>query len=499
MEKSKVVIIYPPTGSITDYNTPMGALYIATYLQEHGYDVKFIDCSVEDDWHNQVSAEVKDAICIGSYCMSIHIKYLIPLLEEVKKINPSIKTVLGGAHPTLFPEQTAADPLVDFVVVGEGEETMLELVQFIEENATDFSSVKGISFKTGVGGVHSTPNREFIDMDTLPFVDWSLMSQKALDSMKTKIARVQTSRGCPFLCAFCINVVSKNGKMRYRSPQKVVDEIEHLVNTYGVKRIGIRDEVFLLNRQKAREIAEGIIDRGIKITWLANPHVRFLRESWVDDEYLDLLKRSGCTKLQCGGESGSQRVLDMLHKTVTPEDILNFVRRTNKHGIISLVAFMTGLPTETREEQLETLKLIWRILDLAPETFINGAAMFRPYPGGELFDRCVKEYGLEIPKTFKDWADVETIGGNKPPWVDRLWFDQNLWTHVTFARLSKVGQLTEMCKKISQKYGIHYAIAAYLYGKLSHARLKYNYYGFPFEFYALHLLWKWRGEIPELS
>jgi radical SAM superfamily enzyme YgiQ (UPF0313 family) len=189
----------------------------------------------------------------------------------------------------------------------------------------------------------------------------------------------------------------------------------------------------------------------------------------------------------------------MLHKTVTPEDTLNFVRRTKKHGIISLVAFMTGLPTETREEQLATLKLIWQIMEIAPETFINGAAMFRPYPGGELFDRCVTEYNLEMPNTFRDWANIETLGGNKPPWIERLWFDQNLWTHVTFARLSKIGLLNDTCMKILKRYGLHYAIAAYFYGKLSHIRLKYNYYGFPFEFYALHLLWKWRGEMPELS
>lgn len=116
--KSKVVLIYPPTGTITDYNTPTGTLYVATYLEQNGYNVKFIDCSVDGDWHKKVLTEVKDAICFGSYCMSIHIKHLVPLLEEIKAANPNIKTVLGGAHPTIFPEQTAADLLVDFVVRG---------------------------------------------------------------------------------------------------------------------------------------------------------------------------------------------------------------------------------------------------------------------------------------------------------------------------------------------------------------------------------------------
>jgi len=497
--KQKVVLIYPPTGTIEDYNTPTGTLYVATYLEQNGYDVRFIDCSVEVDWHERVLEEIKDAICFGSYCMSIHIKHLVPLLTEIKKINPNIKTVLGGAHPTLFPEQTAADPLVDFAVRGEGEGTMLELVQFIERGATDFSEVKGIAFKNPTGVVHNTPDREFMDMETLPFVNWSLMSPKAIKSMSEKIARVQTSRGCLFKCSFCINVITKNTKMRYRSPKRILDEIEYMIKKWGVHRIGIRDEVFLSNRKQAREIAEGIIERGIKITWLANPHIRFTREAWIDDEFLDLLVRSGCTKLQCGGESGNQRILDMLHKTVTPEDNLIFVKRAKKHNIIPLIAFMTGLPTETRDEQLETLKLIWQILEANPNTFINGAAMFRPYPGGELYEQCIRDYNLKMPDTFKGWANIETIGGTKPPWIKHLYFSQNLWTHVTFARFEKLGMLGDMCKKINTKFGLFAAVAAYIWGKVSYYRLKYNYYDFLIDFMILQAYWSYRGEVPEMS
>ena len=496
---SKIVLIYPPTGTITDYNTPTGTLYVATYLQQHGYNVKFIDCSVEEDWHEKVITEIKDALVFGSYCMSIHIKYLVPLMEEIKALNPGIKTVLGGAHPTIFPEQTAADPLIDFVVRGEGEGTMLELVQFIEKGATDFSGVKGISYKEASGAVYSTPNREFMDMETLPFVNWSFMCEKALKTMRERIARIQTSRGCYFKCTFCINVVSKNGKMRYRSPKRVLDEIEHMINTYGTRRFGVRDEVFLTNREQVRGFAQGIIDRGLKITWFANPHIKFTRTVWIDDEFMELLVRSGCNKLQCGGESGSQRVLDMLRKTVSPDDILTFVKRAHKYKIVPLVAFMTGLPTETKAEQLETLKLIWQILEAAPETFINGAAMFRPYPGGELYEQCVRDYGLEMPETFRGWTDVETIGGTKPPWVKDLYFSQNLWMHTMFARYEKLGQLNGICKKIYDKYGLFAAIAAYFWGKISYYRLKYNYYGFPIDFKIIQAYWHYRGEIPELS
>ena len=495
---TKILMIYPPVGYFTDYNTPTGTLYVATYLQEKGHDVKFIDCSIEENFYQKVMGEVKTASCLGSYCMSIHVKHLVPLLIDVKKANPNIKIILGGPHPTLFPEQTAEDDLIDFVVRGEGEETMLELVDAIEKGAADFSGIKGITYKQD-GKIISTPQRDFIDMDTLPFIDWSLMSQKALDSMKEKIARVQATRGCPFKCSFCLNVVTNNRKMRYKSPSKVVDEIEHMVKNYGVKRIGFRDEVFLTKREHSRAIAEEIIRRNIKITWLGNPHTRFLREAWIDDGFLDTLSKSGCNKLQCGGESGSQRILDMLHKTQTPEDILNFVKRCKEHNIVPLVAFMSGIPSETKEEQLQTLKLIWQILEINPQTFINGPAMFRPYPGGELYDRCVVEYGLEMPKTFKDWAQAETVGGSKPPWVEEIYFTQNLWTHVMFARLEKLGQLWGICGKIAKKYSYAHAVAAYIFGKIAYYRLKHCYYKYPVDFWLLHVYWKIKGEVPELS
>ena len=498
MPKTKILMLYPPCGYFHYYNTPTGILYVATVLKERGYEVKFVDCLVEKDYRTKIMAELDGTLCVGAYCMSTHIKYLLPLLQAIKDVNPAIKVVLGGPHPTLFPEQTAGDGLVDFVVRGEGEETMLELVDALERGETDFAHIESISYKQD-GGVVSTPNRKFLDMDSLPFVDWNLMSPAAIKSMVSLVGRVQTSRGCPFKCAFCINVVTNNRKMRYRSPVKVVDEIEHLVNVFGVRRIGIRDEVFLANRQQAREIAEEIIRRKIKITWIANPHIRYLREAWVDDAFLSLLVKSGCNKLQSGGESGSQRILDMLHKTITPADIINSVRRLKRHGITPLVAFLTGVPGETEKEQLTTLRLIWRILEIAPETFINGPAIYRPYPGGELYDKCVREYGLKMPKSLREWMHLEVVGGTKPPWVKKMYLIQNLWTHVTFARFSKLGQLGWMCKKIFKKYGVAAAIAAFIFAKVAHFRLKHCFYFFPIEFWLLHLYWRIKGEVPEYS
>ena len=196
-------------------------------------------------------------------------------------------------------------------------------------------------------------------------------------------------------------------------------------------------------------------------------------------------------------------MLDILHKMITPDDILNFVERAKKHGIMPVISFLTGVPGETKEEQLETLRLIWKILEIEPRTIINGPAMYRPYPGGELFDMCVNTYGLKMPETLSGWVNTESLGGPKPPWVENLYFTQNLWTHVTFACYSKSGQLRKMCIDIFRSRGVMCgvipALAVFVFAKLAHFRLKHCFYKFPIEFWLLHIYWRIQGSVPEYS
>lgn len=282
--------------------------------------------------------------------------------------------------------------------------------------------------------------------------------------------------------------------MRYRSPENVLDEIEILYKEHKITRIGFRDEIFISNRKQVKEIAQGLIDRGIKVTWIANPRCEFLRESFIDDDYLKLLADSGANKLQCGGESGSQRVLDMLRKGIKVEDILNFVRRAKKFNIIPLVAFMTGLPTETEEEQMQTMRLIRDILRIHPKAIINGPASFRPYPGGELYDMCIKEYGLKMPESLEEWADAEELGGTRPPWVRDAVLNRFLWTSVKVATLSPK-QIWDKTYKNPLK-----CLAVFLFSFVCKFRLRYVFYKLPVEFYLLE--WWYRfilRKIPDFS
>ncbi len=174
----------------------------------------------------------------------------------------------------------------------------------------------------------------------------------------------------------------------------------------------------------------------------------------------------------------------MLRKPITPEDILTFVRRSAKFDITSVVSFMTGLPGETREEQLETLALIWKILEIAPGTFINGPALWRPYPGGDLFDQAV-ELGLEVPQTFREWMHLDTMGGPKAPWVKDLHFNQFEWYHVQHARASNLGQVRAVFNDASWLKFLFRSV----YAKISLFRLKRTAYKFLVDFKLLYRAW----------
>lgn len=491
--RPKTVLVYPPTGSVETYNTPTGLLYIATYLNTHGYPVKLVDCSVEPAYRDILEREVKDADFLGVYAMSVHVRHVLPEIERLKKINPRMKIIWGGPHALLFPEETAKSSLADIVARCEGEELMLEILREYEAGRLDLNKINGICFKDD-GRVVTTPDRGFIDMNTLPFLDWSLVKKEVMEVIKNTIIRVQASRGCPYKCTFCINVVTKNRKMRYRDPQHVLDEIEYIYHEYNIKRVGFRDEIFLSNRRQVKAIAEGLLERNIRVTWLANPRVEYLRESYIDDDALKLLTDSGCTKLQGGAESGSQRILDLLRKDITVDDILNFVRRTKKFNIIPVIAFLTGIPTETEKEQLETLRLIREIRRIQPKAWINGPANFRPYPGGELYDMCVKQYGLKMPESLEEWARAEILGGARPPWVRKMYFNQFIWTAVKAAIYPR----QFLWEKIRQNLARGLAISCFVL--VSKFRLRFLFYRFPIEFRLLDWYYKYiLREVPEFS
>lgn len=486
----KVLLIYPNfPEKVGRLNLPMGLMYVGSYLCHAGYKVCILDLNnIQNMAHAcaKIKSELAGAIAVGFSVMSAQIPNALEVSKYVKQVDPTIPIIWGGVHPTLYPKQVAQCEFIDFAVRGEGEITALELLKAIEQNG-NFENVRGIAFQSSERQeVTMTDSREFIDMNKLPPIEWKLLESMKLGSNIKEIAKLtghgiwlQTSRGCPHRCAFCINPILKL-RYRYKRSDLVLNEIKRLVDL-GVDHIWFLDETFFVNKKRVVEIMEGIQERGLKFKWFANVRADYFRPDYINVEFALRMKRSGCELLGIGAESGSQRILDMLKKDITVEDTLNSARVLNKAGIKGHFSFMVGLPGEEENDVIKTLQLIEGIMKIDTSYSFRVVALqiYRPYPGSELYLKCLEE-GLKEPATLVEWGhspfiQIEVKNLQEYPWIKhRLRADLN---NITFygnllGFKSRYRLITKMvrkiaslrCKRLYFKYPIEKRIYSTLVG-----------------------------------
>ena len=235
--------------------------------------------------------DMGNPLFVGITSMSgLQIRYGLEFAKKVRAENPSCPIVWGGVHPTLLPEQTAASKYVDVVVRGEGEVTIRELANTIDATE-NIENVKGVTCRMG-GRILTAPDREFIDLDSLPLgLPYYLLQRDRYPSLKAGRIHIQTSRGCPHRCGFCYNSLFNRGIWRCKSPERVLDEIEHVILEFPeVKCIDIVDDNFFVDKARVEKICEGIIHRGIETPWRAN--CRFDYMANYEKEFVTLLEKS---------------------------------------------------------------------------------------------------------------------------------------------------------------------------------------------------------------
>lgn len=369
------------------------------------------------------------------------------------------------------------------MVRGEGEITSCELVQAIDEERTsDFKTIKGISFKSEEPQkVVNTPDRVPMDMDSLSGTEYTLLYDirevgmaKFAESVEIPI---QTSRGCPYRCAFCINTVLRN-KYRYRRTDLVLDDLEKLVSS-GAKKIFFMDECFFNNKKRVKGIMEGIKERELVFEWFGNIRVDFLKNVPSDQVLLKKIRESGCVRMGIGAESGSKRMLDKIKKDITVQEILDSCRILDRAGIRVLPSFMIGMPGETYMDMVETIKLIAKIKLSEPSSYILGPQIYRPYPGSQLFFECVKS-GLTIPSTLDEWSlNTSLLTGTvqskeEYPWIS----DVEKMSTLLFYYSMGYGNLSMLAGKfrLLKHRWFRSAIA-----KIGKFRIKRSFYRFPVE------------------
>ena len=374
---------------------PQFAVFLAPYLARHGFSVKLIDMELHDSQEEErlLSQYLPQARMVGISAMTAHVPHALALTRRIKETHPQTPVVWGGIHASLFPEQTAAHPLVDYVVVGEGETPLVSLLAGNDHPCIGTKQKPAMLPEKG----------DFLPATELPEPDYSILETDRHFSFQAKYRNIDvlTSRGCPYKCSFCVNTIIKSVWRGYEV-QRAVEIIRKAREDYRIKHVFMMDENFFGNIARAREIIAGLIDLGV--TWEANIHIKIVNR--LDDDFFQLMKRSGAVRLRMGAESGSNRLLRILRKNITTDDIVAARDRCLRFGIMPFMSFMIDLPDELPHETEATMKLAAECA--AAGAGVIGPQPFRPYPGNEEYAK-LQARGLKMPQTLEEWETCDLL------------------------------------------------------------------------------------------
>lgn len=389
--KSHVTFVNPPYPQGAHQHPPfipLGIGYLAAVLEKAGYQVDVIDCQAMKLTYDQFREELvkRNPDVLGMTATTLIYKSACECANIAKEFNPKIITMIGGSHVSFWDENALKEyPQLDIVVRKEGENTILELMQRIEEG-NPYYDVIGTTCRNGAEIVKN-PDRPYIqDLDSLPFPAHHLFPLEHLNKYGVVIFPVYTSRGCTFWCNFCSAVRMFGRGYRMRSPKNVVDELEHLVKDFGAQQFTFYDDAFSVDQNRVREICRLIKERGLKIKWDCETRV-----DMVDRDLLQTMKDSGCIAVWFGVEAGSQMVIDAMGKGYKLETIKKSFKLAQEVGLMTVASVVLGFPEETPETLRETTKFIE---ELNPDDV--GYYIATPYPGTPMHELVVKKGWLKI-------------------------------------------------------------------------------------------------------
>jgi len=395
-----------------DFLPPLGLMYVAAYLEKKtNYEVEILDTQVERLKYNHIKDEIKkrNPDIIGITAMTFTLVDVIKTAKIAKEVNPNIKIILGGPHVIIYPEETINIPEIDFLVLGEGEQTIKQLLDNID-NPNELKKIKGIVFREN-NKIINTGRTEFIaNLDDLPFPARHLTPYKkyfSVVSPNRPVTTMFTSRGCPYKCLFCDRPTFEKF-FRARSAKNVVDEMEEC-KKIGIKEIFIYDDTFSVDRQRVIDICDEIIKRNLKIFWDVRTRV-----NTVDKELLEKMKKAGCQRIHYGVEAGTQKILNVLRKGITLEQAEKAFEWTKKSGIETAGYFMIGSPTETKEDILKTIQFM---KELNPD-YVH-VTITTPFPATDLYQIALEEKVISHD-VWQEFAKNPTPNFIPPIWEKEL-------------------------------------------------------------------------------
>ena len=420
----KILMIIPSSSQPeTQREYILGLPYLASALRVHGYHNIRVLNYFHMPWSETERLTIKtledfnpDVVLISCFTINRVSGHKTAILS--KKYNPSIKVIMGGMHPAFLYDQILSNFPVDAVCIGEGEQTIVELIDAFKSNSP-LDGIKGIAFKKD-STVLLAEKRPFIkDLDMVPFPAHDIYKDYIV---KTRKAHIISSRGCPFGCQFCSTTQFWGKTWRSRSSKNVVDEIEMLIKNYNIDYINFMDDEFTLNKRRTIEISKEIINRGIAVKWSCSTRV-----DTIDREQLEWMIKGGCEHMALGIESGSPRMIKSIGKKITVDQIEKAFNLLSEYGLSKGAFMMVGNPGEDRSSVNETIRLVKKLkLDQ------NSVGVAEIYPGTRLY---------EIAKSKNFITDDYWLTENPPPFytVEHSAIKLKLWAFLIILN-SKIAQ-----------------------------------------------------------
>ena len=444
----KILLIDPPFQRFMKFKCdwfPLGLGYLASALIREGHETHIYNA----EFHNQqqylrtsklmesfdmyldalhdrshdVWSDIRQTIAryapdvVGITSPTVKFASAVAIAEICKKHFPQIPVILGGPHATNCPHDALSKDVIDIAVIGEGEQTFVELVDALQ-NWRDISDIKGIGYRDADGVITLNPKRELIeDIDTLPFPARDrLLNGERLES--ESMGNMITSRGCPFQCTYCAAHTVWTRKVRFRSIENIVEEVKLIHEKFGTLQFTFWDDCFTLKKSRVLHFCELLRQEGLNINWGCNT-----RFDLLDEELIKEMKYAGCNNIELGVESGSPKVLEKIRKGISTDQMHKVAELLNRYKMYWSAFFMIGFPYEDARDILDTVNLMKKIKPCWC-TF----SIFTPYPGTELYEDSDR-MGL-LPEEF-DWSAF----GHQSP-------HNSFTAHLSPDRFSEIAKLT---------------------------------------------------------
>ncbi len=404
------VLLVNPSNTLHQYGSnkdmvPIGMLWIAGTMEKAGYSVRILDLEFGQDNLEQALQEDKPRV-VGIAGTSVSRFGAFQIAQLAKQVNPNVVTVYGGSHATFTAQDTMEHvPEIDIIVRGEGEESMLEIMQCLDAKSSEYSKILGISYRDNNLILHNEARPRIQDLDGIPTPARHLVDmdqyEMTLDLLNHKAASIITSRGCPINCSFCSASFMFGRTLTTRSAKNVVDEMEHVLTNYDVKGFKVFDSTFTLLRRHAESICDEIIARKLEFPWECE-----IRVNTVDPPLLEKMRKAGCYLVDFGIESASERVLKRMHKNINLDQVDQVLKWTNDLGISQRAFFTFGHIEETVEDAEITFNYIKERLNKI--SLLGIGVGIRIYPGTE-----VERYALS--QGYLDgfsWSEPYSSPGN---------------------------------------------------------------------------------------